>query len=92
MIRRYGPLSSGLGPVVGVGGSGALPVLRRADERPDVGAVSVSRDLALVAVASATQPENQGDVGAHEVPDRPLDSSGPYLCHPYPLRRLGVIT
>ena len=65
--------------MVGVGGSGALPVLRRADERPGGGAVSFSRDLALVAVASATQPENQGDLGANEATDRPLDSSGPYL-------------
>jgi len=65
--------------MVGVAGSGALPVLRRADERSGGGAVSVSRDLALVAVASATQPENQGDLGAHEAPDRSLDSSGPYL-------------
>jgi len=40
--------------MVGVGGSRAWPVLRRADERPGVGAVSVSRDLALVAVALAT--------------------------------------
>ncbi len=69
----------GSGPVGGVGGSGALPVLRHADERPGVGAVPFSRALALVAVASATQPENQGDLGAHEVRDRSLDSFGPYL-------------
>ena len=65
--------------MVGVGGSGARPVLWRADERPGTGAVSVSSDLALVAFAPATQPENQGDLGADEATDRPLDSSGPYL-------------
>ncbi len=65
--------------MAGVGGSGALPVLRRADERPGAGAVSLSRHLALVAFVSATQPENQGELGANEALDRPLDSSGPYL-------------
>ena len=53
--------------------------LWRADEQPGAGALSFSRDLALVAFASATQPENQSDLEAHEATDRPLDPSGPYL-------------
>ncbi len=65
--------------MVGVGGSRTRPVLRRADERPGTGALSFSSDLALVAVAPATQPENHGDLGAYEATDRPLDSSGPHL-------------
>ena len=73
------------------GGAWAHPVLRCARNQNALCDFSVPSGTALASRAVAAQPERARPLGSHEAPHHSL-AAVPTVCHPYPLRRMGVVT
>jgi len=54
--------------------------------------LSVASGAALASRAFAAQPERPRPLGSHAAPYHSLAAYVPSVCHPYPLRRMGVVT
>ena len=70
---------------------GALSLLRSAHEPTGAGDVSIPSRLALASLAVAAEPERPRPLGSHAASHHSLAAFA-FVCHPYPLRRMGVVT
>ena len=89
--RMHDPIPE-VRPVAAVGRGWTHSLLRSAYQPPGAVDVSVPSRSALASHAVAAQPERPRALGPDAASDRPLAASRPHVCHPYPLRRMGVIT